>query len=83
MPTCSPALIVWPRSSVSRVQVRANWITGEVQRRISSTAVSTASGSSMRSFSRSSWSRCSSKAITPPLAALRVVSLPAAIIRRR
>ena len=36
----SPAGMCWPRSSTSWIGVRQNWITGDVQRTISSTALS-------------------------------------------
>ncbi len=64
-----------------RVAVRANWMTGEVQRSSSSTAVSTMPSGS--AASRCALGGCSSSACTPPVMALRVVSLPAAISRLR
>ena len=72
--TCSPARIFSPRTSQSSVAVRVKWLIGLTQRRISSTASGSSSGSA-RSFSHSP--RCSQKASRPPLIALRVVSLPA------
>ena len=63
-----------PRTSQSSVAVRVKWLIGLTQRRISSTASGSSSGRS-RSFSHSP--RCSEKASSPPLIALRVVSLPA------
>ena len=57
-------------------------MTGDVHRRISSTAVSITSSSSRCSARKSSSSECSSKAIIPPVAAFRVVSLPARISTR-
>ena len=49
--TDSPLRMVWPRSSTSSTAVRWNWITIEVQRRISSTAEGTSSGCATRSSS--------------------------------
>ena len=73
--TRSPALIAWPRISVSVVAVRRKCSTGDAQRRTSSTASAMrASGSLLSSSNCSGWVR---NAYMPCAVALRVVSLPA------
>ena len=71
----SPALIVWPRSSKSRVALRRKYMTGDAQRRISSVAdqMSLWIGSDA---SNSYWSGFSRNAFMPCAIALRVVSFP-------
>mgnify|MGYP003694131077 CR=1 FL=1 len=75
-----PARIVWPRSARSAVAVRQNWITGVVQRTISSTAGSTSAAFACSRFHSPGFSM---NASMPPVIALRVVSLPATTSRNR
>ena len=63
-----------PPSTVSAVAVRRFDGDGDVQRRISSTAVGSSAGSDR---SKAYWSGCSAIASRPPPMALRVVSAPA------
>ena len=82
MTTLSPARIVWPPSSMSRVAVRRKWITGVAQRTISSTAV----GATAREVGHPRRGAASGKSVSafmPWLMALRVVSLPATTSRMK